>query len=97
MIVVNQDKTFILETKDLWRDKNSIYCNNYTADEFNIKLATYGNEDDAFYVFEDLLKHFTDKEPYYLPKDKTEVEISAEEIKFRDEIEGVLSVTVFNE
>lgn len=71
MVVVNQDKTFILETKDLWRDKNSIYCNNYTADEFNIKLATYGNEDDAFYVFEDLLKHFTDKEPYYLPNVKS--------------------------
>ena len=70
MIVVNQNKTFVLETKDLWRDGNSIYCNNYTAKEFNIKLASYNNEDEAFHVFEDLLKHFTDKEPYYLPNDK---------------------------
>lgn len=65
MIVVNQDRTFILETKDLWRDKNSIYCNNYTANEFNIKLATYDEEDDAFYVFENMLQYFTDTEPYY--------------------------------
>lgn len=67
MIVVNQDKTFVLETKDLWRDKDSIYCNNYTTNEFNIRLATYSNEDDAFYVFKELLRHFTSKEPYYLP------------------------------
>lgn len=97
MIVVNQNRTFILETKDLWRAKNSIYCNNYTADEFNVKLATYDNDDTAFYVFEDLLKHFTDKEPYYLPKGKTEVEISAEEIKFIDEIDDALSATAFKE
>ena len=71
MIVVNQDKTFVLETKDLWRDKNRIYCNNYTAKEFNINLASYDDEDEAFYAFEDLLKHFTDKEPYYLPKYRT--------------------------
>lgn len=70
MIVVNQDRTFVLETKDLWRDKNSIYCNNCSANEFNIKLATYANEDRAFHEFENILKHFTDKTPYYLPKDK---------------------------
>lgn len=68
MIVVDQNKTFVIETKDLWRYGNTIYCNNYTANEFNITLATYNNEDDAFYVFEELLKHFTNKEPYYLPQ-----------------------------
>ena len=72
MIVVNQDRTFVLETKDLWRDKNSIYCNSYTANEFNIKLATYANEDRAFYAFENILKHFTDKTPYYLSEDKVD-------------------------
>ena len=71
MIVVNQDKTFITETKDLWRDGKTIYCNNYTANEFNLTLATYNNEDDSSYVFEELLKHFMSEEPYYLPqKDK---------------------------
>ena len=72
MIVVNQDRTFVLETKDLWRDKNSIYCNSYAANEFNIKLATYANEDQAFYEFENILKHFADKTPYYLSKDKVD-------------------------
>lgn len=72
MIVVNQDRTFVLETKDLWRDKNSIYCNSYSANEFNIKLATYANEDRAFYEFENILKHFTDKTPYYLSEDKVD-------------------------
>lgn len=72
MIVVNQDKSFVLETKDLWRDKNSIYCNNYAANEFNIKLATYANEDQAFYEFENILKHFADKTPYYLSEDKVD-------------------------
>lgn len=72
MIVVNQDRTFVLETKDLWRDKNSIYCNSYAANEFNIKLATYANEDRAFYEFENILKHFADKTPYYLPEDKVD-------------------------
>ena len=72
MIVVNQDRTFVLETKDLWRDKNSIYCNSYAANEFNIKLATYANEDRAFYEFENILKHFMDKKPYYLSKDKVD-------------------------
>lgn len=71
MIVVNQDRTLILETKDLWRDKNTIYCNNYTANEFDIRLATYSNEEDASYVFEDVLEHFTDKELYYLPNVKS--------------------------
>ena len=72
MIVVNQDRSFVLETKDLWRDKNSIYCNNYAANEFNIKLATYANEDQAFYEFENILKHFADKTPYYLSEDKVD-------------------------
>ena len=64
MIVVNQDRTSIMETKNLWRYENTIYCDDYT-------LATYKNEDDASYVFEEVLKHFTNKEPYYLPqKDK---------------------------
>lgn len=72
MIVVNQDRSLILETKDLWRDKNSIYCNNYVANEFNIKLATYASEDRAFHEFENILKHFMDKTPYYLPEDKVD-------------------------
>ena len=72
MIVANQDRSFVLETKDLWRDKNSIYCNNYAANEFNIKLATYANEDQAFYEFENILKHFADKTPYYLSEDKVD-------------------------
>lgn len=78
MIVVNQDRSFILETKDLWRDKNSIYCNNYAANEFNIKLATYTSEDQAFHEFEDMLKHFMDKKPYYLPKDKIDWQLLRE-------------------
>lgn len=72
MIVVNQDRTIVLETKDLWRDKNLIYCNNYTANEFRIELATYTNEDQAFHEFENILKHFMDKKPYYLSKDKVD-------------------------
>ena len=92
MIVVNQDRTFVLETRDLWRDKNSIYCNNHTPNEFNIKLATYEREDDAAYVFGDVVAHFTDKEPYYLPKDKSQVEISyAEEIRFREKLVSVMN------
>lgn len=78
MIVVNQDRSFVLETKDLWRDKNSIYCNNYVANEFNIKLATYANEDRAFYEFENILKHFTDKKPYYLSEDKVDWQLLKE-------------------
>lgn len=91
MIVVNQDRSLILETGDLWRNKNSIHCNSYTSNRFNIKLATYANESNAFYVFENMLKHFTDKEPYYLPSDNIEVKISAEEIKFIDNIEKYFS------
>ena len=72
MIVVNQARTIVLETKDLWQDKNSIYCNNYTANEFRIELATYTNEDQAFHEFENILKHFMDKKPYYLSKDKVD-------------------------
>ena len=72
MIVVNQDRSFVLETKDLWRDKNSIYCNDYAANEFNIRLATYTSEDQAFHEFENMLKHFTDKMPYYLSEDKVD-------------------------
>ena len=78
MIVVNQDRSFVLETKDLWRDKNSIYCNNYAANEFNIKLATYANEDRAFWEFENMLKHFTDKKPYYLSEDKVDWQLLKE-------------------
>lgn len=78
MIVVNQDRTIVLETKDLWRDKNSIYCNNYTANEFKIELATYTNEDQASYEFENILKHFMDKKPYYLPEDKVDWQLFRE-------------------
>lgn len=45
MIVVNQNRTFILETKDLWRAKNSIYCNNYTIDACTGRCIEWETDD----------------------------------------------------